>query len=109
MQGEFAAEGVDGVDAELGGQIEEIPAAGDGAIERAAGEFAGIFRSQRIENPMAHFGGSGIGKGDGQYLTGLIHLGQQREKTLGQQSRFARTGWSLHQDGARGIDSALTL
>ena len=38
LEGEIAAEGVDGGDAELGGLIEEVPAEGLGVGESAAGE-----------------------------------------------------------------------
>ena len=109
LQGQFAAEGVDGGDAELRGQVEQPPAERVGALQRAAGEGAGLFRSEFIENPVAHRGCGGIGEGNGHYLAGLIHFAQQGEKTLGQQGRFAGARGGLHQDGTGGIECLLAL
>ena len=51
LEGQFAAEGVDGGDAELRGQVEELPAQPARVIEGAAGE--GLRRSSPdCENPQ---------------------------------------------------------
>ena len=84
LEGQFAAEGVDGGDAELGGQVEELPAEGVGVVEGAAGEGGvGVRRlRQFVEDAVAHFGGGGVGEGDGDDLAGVVDFGQQGEEAL---------------------------
>jgi hypothetical protein len=98
-----AAKGIDGGDAELGGQIEELPSEGVGAVEGAAGERAWVGVTKLVENAIAHLGGGGVGEGDGDDLAGIVDRGQQGEKALGQKGGFAGAGGGLDEDGARGL------
>ena len=119
LQGQVAAEGVDGGDAKLRGQVEQIPAERLRAVERAAGEASmenSSGRSARFAEPfqvredaVAHFGGGGVGEGDGDDLAGLVDLGEQAEKAVGEQVGFARAGRGLDEDGAGGIEGAIAL
>ena len=58
---------------------------------------------------MAHFGGGGLGEGDGYNLAGVFHLGQKTEKAAGEQIGLARAGGGLNEDGVGGIEGALAL
>ena len=112
LQGEFAAEGVDGGDAQLRGKIEEIPAEGLGARERAlgeglhgerilagsAGELCGIFEFG--ENAVTHLGGGGFGEGDGDNLAGIVDFAEQAQESACEQIGFAGAGGRADEDGA---------
>ena len=113
LQGQFAAKGINRRDAELGRQVEQLPAERLRAPQRAMGQRfhreivqAGRGFSLRIrfptgnlcfgggffefgQNPVAHLGGGGIGEGDGHHLAGLLDLGQQAEKAAGEQVGLA--------------------
>jgi hypothetical protein len=61
------------------------------------------------KDAVAHFGGSGVGEGDGDDLAGGIHLSQQAKEATGEQVGFARAGRGLHQNRARRIEGLLAL
>ena len=82
LQCEVAAERVDGLDAELRGKIEEVPAQYLRVFERTPGDRAGFVLSQLVENTVAHLRRSRVGKGDGEYLPGFVNLGEQTKKPL---------------------------
>ncbi len=82
LQGQVAAERVDGSDAQLRGKFEQIPAQRLRTLQGAAGErVVGSGSRKLIENAVAHFCGSGVGEGDGDHLAGLIDFGKQAEES----------------------------
>jgi len=72
--------------------------------QSALGVWTGFIASQFIQNPVAHLGGGGVGKGNGHHLPRLFHLGQQTQKALGEKSRFAGACRSLHQNRPGGVE-----
>ena len=89
LQCEIAAEGVDGGDAQLRGQIKQIPAEALRMFESAPRQRAGVILAQLVEDAIAHLGGGGIRKGDRYNLARLVYLGKQAKKPLGKQGGFA--------------------
>jgi len=61
LQGEFAAEGVNGGDAQLRGQFEQLPAGGVGALEDAPASAVGSGARTR-RGCVAHFGAAAMVK-----------------------------------------------
>src|SRR5690625_8014897 len=58
---------------------------------------------ERLKDSVLHFARGFTGKGNGQYLFGLLASGQQGEHTLGEQTGFARAGGRGYRKGATGI------
>ena len=75
LRSQVAAKGIDGRDAELGWQIEQLPCALLGASEGPARDRAWHGGAQLIEDAVAHFCGGGVGEGDGNDLAGVVDLG----------------------------------
>ena len=78
-------------------------------LERAARQRAGIVLPELIENAIAHLGGGSVGKGDGDHLAGLVDLGEQAQKSLREQSGFARAGRCADENGAPWIERFVAL
>ena len=58
---------------------------------------------------MAHFGGGGFGKGDGDDLAGVVDFAEQTQKAASEQIGLAGTGGRVHQNGASGVECAVAL
>ena len=122
LEGEVAAEGVDGGDAELGGLVKEVPAEGLCVLEGAAGEGlhgegVGVYVGVRGvgglfefgEDAMTHLGCGSFGEGDGDDLGWDFDFSEQAQEAAGEQIGFAGAGGGLDEDGVVGIEGALAL
>src|ERR1700722_4852196 len=84
LQRQGAAERVDGGDAQLRGQVEQVPAESLRMGERGASEWGRMFATQFVEDAVAHFGGGGVCEGDSYNLGGVVDQRKQAEKALGE-------------------------
>src|SRR5579872_2736401 len=107
LDSNFTTERVDGRDAQLCRQIDQLPTEGAGTFEGAPRErlHRKIFQDGRIrsgrcffqlsENAMAHLRGGRLSKGDGNDLGGVVYFSEQRQKAAREQIGFARAGGRL--------------
>ena len=84
LQCQLAAERVNGVDAQLRGQLQQIPAKCTRARQHTLRDGGWFSLSQLVQNAIAHLRGGCFGKGDGDYFAGLVHQLEQRKESLGE-------------------------
>ena len=62
-----------------------------------------------VKNAVAHFGGGGVGEGDGDDLAGILDLAEQSEEAASEQVGFAGAGGGLHEHRLSGVEGAVAL
>ena len=58
---------------------------------------------------MAHFGGGGVGEGDGDDLAWVVDFAEQAQEAAGKEIGLARAGRRLNEDRACRIERAVAL
>ncbi len=114
---ERGAQGVDGLDAQARGIVQDAPAelavAREGGVrERARAARVVLFRNrraarrlvQRLQHAPAHLRGGLAREGDGEDLLGPLHDGEQAQHALDQEPRLARARGRLHDAGVGRVE-----